>query len=156
LLVVPAYPTLKSCGFLVIRGQPIEAFLLMEHHDRLDVPKGHVDGDESELQCALRELEEETAITPDDIEVVDGFRFTHAYQVATRRTQFRPADKTLVVFLARLRHDVPIRPTEHVGYRWVPWSPPHHMQKNTIDPLLAAVERFLRAQPESQPTGSGR
>ena len=59
----------KSCGFLVIRNDPNPSFLLMRHADRWDLPKGHVDPGESNKECALRELEEETGITVDDIEV---------------------------------------------------------------------------------------
>ena len=53
---------LKSCGVLVFRDEPSLSFLLMEHTQRLDLPKGHVDPGESEIECALRELEEETGI----------------------------------------------------------------------------------------------
>ena len=58
----PETRAVKSCGFLVIRGRPIREFLLMRHDDRWDIPKGHVDEGESEMQCALRELEEEDII----------------------------------------------------------------------------------------------
>jgi len=135
-------PEAKSCGFLIIRGNPIREFLLMRHADRWDLPKGHVDPGESELDCALRELREETGITADDIEIIDGFRFTTQYQVRSKRDG-RLIDKTLVVFLARLIRDVNIDPTEHGGYHWFPWQPPHKIQTFTIDPLLAAVEKFL-------------
>lgn len=134
----------KSCGFLIIRGDPIREFLLMRHADRWDLPKGHVDAGETEMQCALRELHEETGISPDDIEVLDGFRFTTQYQVRGKRDG-RLHDKTLVVFLARLVRDVKIDPTEHGGYRWFAWNPPHAIQAWTIDPLLAAVEKFIAA-----------
>lgn len=130
---------LKSCGFLIVRGSPIEAFLLMRHPDRWDLPKGHVDAGETEMECALRELSEETGLCPADIEIIPGFRFTHHYQVRGKRDgQLR--DKTLVVFLARLLRDVPIDCTEHDGFQWFAWQPPHRIQAQTIDPLLAAVE----------------
>jgi len=137
-------PELKSCGFLIVRGQPIREFLLMRHADRWDLPKGHVDLGETELKCALRELHEETGITADDIEPIDGFRFTHHYQVHGKRDN-QLDDKTLVVFLARLMHDVPIQPTEHGGYQWFTWNPPHQIQARTIDPLLAELEHFVGA-----------
>lgn len=131
----------KSCGFLIIRGEPIREFLLMRHDDRWDLPKGHVDEGETEMQCALRELDEETGITAGDIEVVPNFRFTLEYPVFDKRRGGH-CDKTLVVFLARLKRDVKIGATEHVGYEWFAWSPPHKMQTRTIDPLLAAVAEF--------------
>jgi 8-oxo-dGTP pyrophosphatase MutT (NUDIX family) len=133
----------KSCGFLIVRGDPVREFLLMRHADRWDLPKGHVDPGETEMQCALRELREETGILATDIDVLDGFRFTTRYQVRGKRDG-KLYDKTLVVFLARLKRDVTISVTEHPGYHWVTWSPPHKIQAWTIDPLLAEVERYFR------------
>jgi bis(5'-nucleosidyl)-tetraphosphatase len=135
-------PEAKSCGFLIVRGSPVREFLLMRHADRWDLPKGHVDSGESEMECALRELREETGITADDIEIIDGFRFTANYPVYGKRDS-RLIDKTLVVFLARLNRDVEIDPTEHGGYQWFAWNPPHQIQAKTIDPLLAAAAEFI-------------
>jgi 8-oxo-dGTP pyrophosphatase MutT (NUDIX family) len=132
----------KSCGFLIVRGEPVHEFLLMRHADRWDLPKGHVDPGESEMQCAFRELREETGILSTDIEVLDGFRFETHYEVRAKKSG-QLYDKTLVLFLARLKRDVPIAATEHPGYQWFPWSPPHQIQTWTIDPLLAEVERFV-------------
>jgi 8-oxo-dGTP pyrophosphatase MutT (NUDIX family) len=135
-------PDLKSCGFLILRGNPIDKFLLMRHSDRWDLPKGHVDAGETEQECALRELAEETGITPADIEILPSFRFEHHYQVRGKRDG-QLYDKTLVIFLARLLHDVKISCTEHGDYQWFPWQPPHQIQPQTIDPLLAAVEGYV-------------
>ena len=139
---------IMSCGVLIVQGDPIERFLLMEHAKRLDLPKGHVDKGETELECALRELEEETAITSADIELVDGFRFTHKYSVFPKKFKREECKKTLVVFLGRLLHDVEIVVTEHEGFRWVDWDPPHRIQKQTIDPLLSELHEYLQAAHE--------
>ena len=132
----------KSCGFLIVRGEPIREFLLMRHADRWDLPKGHVDSGETEMQCALRELREETGILAADIDIMDGFRFETKYRVRGKRDS-QLYDKALVVFLARLKRDVPISVSEHPGYQWFPWQPPHKVQSFTIDPLMAEVERFV-------------
>jgi 8-oxo-dGTP pyrophosphatase MutT (NUDIX family) len=133
----------KSCGVLVVRGKPIKSFLLMIHPARYDVPKGHVDNGESELECALRELREETGIGPEDIWIDPDFRFTHQYQVRVRRFNFELREKTLVMFLGYLLNDVPILLTEHTGYEWRDWNPPHRIQEQTIDPLLESVAEHL-------------
>jgi 8-oxo-dGTP pyrophosphatase MutT (NUDIX family) len=140
----------KSCGVLVIRGDPIREFLLMRHSDRWDLPKGHVDPGETEMQCALRELREETGIGAADVELVDGFRFESQYPVRAKSGQVY--DKTLVLFLGRLMLDVPIEVTEHQGYEWFAWNPPHRIQDWTIDPLLEALASFLNQslQPNDQ------
>jgi len=133
---------IKAAGILVTRGNPIESFLLLRHHNRWDLPKGHCDEGETELQCALRELREETGIAQADIELDRDFRFTIEYDVDSKRFGER-CHKTVVYFLARLVRDVTIAPTEHAGYQWFAWQPPHHIQQQTVDPLLAAVERHL-------------
>ena len=138
---------LKSCGVLVTRGRPLSEFLLMKHPTRWDLPKGHVDPGETEIQCALRELEEETGIAAADIELDADFRFTTRYSVVSqKRTGGEPWPKTLVIFLGRLKRDVEIVTTEHGSYAWFPWRPPHRIQEQTIDPLLSAVEEHLRRQ----------
>lgn len=134
---------LKSCGMLVVLGSPPREFLLMQHADRYDLPKGHVDPGETEMQCALREMQEETGLQADDVVVDPHFRFTTTYPVRSSRTSFEVWEKTLVIFLCTLKRPRPIVTTEHLGYRWFPWQPPHHIQPMTIDPLLARLADFL-------------
>lgn len=136
----------KACGVLVLRGNPVESFLLMRHARRIDLPKGHLESGESDLQCALRELHEETGIPADAVEIDPAFRFVVDYCVRYREFKNELAHKTVVIFLARLLREVPIVVTEHRGFTWYPWHPPHKIQRETIDPLLAAVEAYLAAQ----------
>lgn len=133
----------KSCGLLVVRGNPIQSFLLMRHPTRYDLPKGHAEPGETDIQCALRELEEETGITADHIELDPIFRFTTCYPVRYRQHGDEEFEKTLVLFLGRLTQDVPITPTEHIAYEWFRWEPPHRIQKETVDPLLAYLMEHL-------------
>lgn len=52
----------EAAGLLLFtRAEPTQ-FLLMKHADRWDLPKGHAELDETILQTALRETEEETEI----------------------------------------------------------------------------------------------
>ena len=138
-----AEPDVTACGVLVFRDQPQESFLLMKHRDRLDLPKGHMDPGESELECALRELWEETGIPASAVEIDPAFRFTIEYDVDGRRYGLAErAHKRVVIFLGRLTSDAAISCTEHAGFLWAPWQPPHQIQANTIDPLLAAVAEY--------------
>ena len=144
-------PETKACGFLLVRGAPVESFLLMKHPTRWDLPKGHVDPGETEVECALRETAEETGIQAADLEIDPEFRFTIQYPVTyKKRFEGRPCLKTVVIFLARLKRDVPLSLTEHQGFEWFPWNPPHQIQERTIDPLLAKVAAHLDAQSSSQ------
>ena len=137
-----------SCGFLIVRGNPIESFLLMKHPRRWDLPKGHVDAGETELQCALRELYEETGIAAEDIEIDPTFSYENRYMVNQKRYGGKGViEKKLLVYLAWLKKPVRIKVTEHDGYRWFDWSPPHRIQDLTIDSLLKTLERHLRQQP---------
>lgn len=135
-------PEIKSCGVIVFKREP-RSFLLMQHRDRWDLPKGHVDPGESDLECALRELDEETGITADCIELDEHFCFETRYRVRDRRFPGQESDKTLRIFLAWLLRDVAIELTEHIGYQWFPWHPPHDIQAATIDPLLAQLEQYF-------------
>jgi bis(5'-nucleosidyl)-tetraphosphatase len=140
---------LKACGVLVVRcdassPETPRDFLLMRHADRWDLPKGHVDpGETEETETALRELHEETGIPADAIELDPVFRWSTRYPVTSKRTAGETWQKTVVIFLGRLLRDVRISTTEHHGYEWFPWQPPHAIQSRTIDPLLAAVEEHL-------------
>ncbi len=125
-------------------------FLLMRHHDRWDLPKGHSEADETLEQTALRETEEETGIAAAKIKWVPGFRFYLEYPVVYRKPQRHSALKQLTYFVGWLNAPVTIVCTEHEGYQWFPWSPPHRIQLQTIDPLLASVANFF-AQTSSQP-----
>ncbi len=134
----------RSCGFLIVKGDPVTSFLLMKHPDRWDLPKGHVDPGETDLECALRELEEETGITSNDIEVDSDFCFESRYVVNGKRygAGKKRVEKTLRIFLGRLINDVDIVLTEHDDCKWFDWAPPHKFQKKTIDPLLAELAAF--------------
>ncbi len=139
-------PDLKACGVLLVQGDPVQSFLLMRHSDRWDLPKGHVDGDETDLECALREMEEETGLSRDDIQIDPDFKYINQYHVQYKRTKGKKMLKELIIFLARIETIPKIDVTEHEGFQWFNWSPPHSIQKNTIDPLLAQLEKFWDAE----------
>jgi 8-oxo-dGTP pyrophosphatase MutT (NUDIX family) len=134
---------IRACGVLVLRDDPERSFLLMKHAHRWDLPKGHLDDDETDEECALRELREETGIKPKEIELVPGFVWQTDYEVNSKRFGER-CHKTVVIYLAKLLVPVKIKLTEHPDFEWIRWNPPHRIQEQTIDPLLAAVESFLK------------
>lgn len=133
---------IKSCGVLIVRGEPIREVLLMRHPHRWDIPKGHIDEGETDIQCALRELEEETGITAEQVEIDPRFCFRMGYPIRHRRTG-EDCQKTIVVYLGRLLAEVTICPSEHEDFHWLAWQPPHQVQRETIDPLLAALAQHV-------------
>ena len=133
----------KSCGVLVMRLKPEMSFLLMQHPNRYDLPKGHIEAGEDEWGCALRELDEETGIKASDLDLDPTFRFTTQYQTNDKKANNETVEKTVVIFLGWLKSKVKIKLTEHSNYKWVKWNPPHAIQAKTIDPLLSHLEQYL-------------
>lgn len=137
----------KSCGVILFRSEagssPRPSFLLMRHASRFDLPKGHSRRGETDLACALRELQEETGIGEADIRLDLGFRCEQVYYPRYQRYGGAVVEKTLVVFLAHLQRPRDVVVTEHIGFEWVPWQPPHQIQPQGIDPLLQRVEDYF-------------
>lgn len=141
----------KSCGIILFRNKEKKQFLLMKHKDRLDLPKGHIKKHETELECALREFTEETGIKSNQISIVQDFFYKENYEASYKKFNNEKVYKSLIIFLAYLEKDSKVVPTEHTGYEWLNWSPPHNLQKNTINPLLKELGvYFTRQDLESQ------
>ncbi len=90
----------KSCGFVAFKQIENKNYYLIIKSLNGDVgfPKGHMEGDESELQTAFRELKEETGI---EVEAVPGFRRQIEYPLI----QTPDAIKQSVYFLGRCTSD---------------------------------------------------
>ena len=86
-----------------------------------EFPKGGVDGGETLLQTALRELQEETGIPQEDLRVVPGFEWSESY----RFTSGREAERTLIhkqvtYFLAESRNTkVTLSESEISEFAWL-------------------------------------
>jgi bis(5'-nucleosidyl)-tetraphosphatase len=140
-------PELFSSGFLLFRKQKLLQFLLMKHRTRWDLPKGNLDPGETKKQAALRELTEETGLELPDVWFDPNFVFENRYWVSYKRNGGKKQLKELTIYLGLLVHDKPILVTEHEAYEWFDWSPPHQIQIDTIDPLLAQVGQYFETQP---------
>lgn len=141
-------PDIKSAGFLIFRSKPELSFLLLQHADRWDIPKGHCDPGETDIETAWRELYEETGLSQATVELIPGFAWTHDYQVNLPQYAYEPRLKRLVVFLGISHGLDAIALTEHQGMEWFAWPPTQTIQPRTIDPLLAAVADFFERNPE--------
>jgi bis(5'-nucleosidyl)-tetraphosphatase len=138
----------KSCGFILFTGHrdsPHKSFLLMKHPDRYDLPKGHIEPGESDLECALREMNEETGIPTSAVQVESGFEYRSVYHPQYARYDNEVIEKTLIIFLGWVDAPTVAISTEHFGYEWIDWQPPHQIQAQTIDPLLAEVMAHFQA-----------
>lgn len=79
----------------------------------LGLPKGHLDGEETEVDAAMREVREETGVDAEPIERLGEIRYSY-------ERRGRPVDKRVAFYLLEYRsgelsHDHEI---EHV--RWMP------------------------------------
>jgi len=117
----------------------------MRHPDRWDLPKGHVDSGESIAEAATRELWEETSIPNDAIWTDPKFAYISQYWVPKRKNPELRELKQLTIFLGLLVRPVQIVCSEHPGFEWFAWNPPHRIQAQAVDPLLEyAYEHFCK------------
>ena len=137
----------KSCGVVVFRRVPELSFLLMKHSHRYDLPKGHMEEGETELETALREMWEETGIPIDEVKLDPEFRYEETYFPVEPRFGNERVEKKLVIFLGWVSRNHPITVTEHGGHEWKRWHPPHEVQRFTINPLLVALLKHFETHP---------
>lgn len=94
----------KSCGAIVFtrRDGDILFVIVQEAAGAYSFPKGHVEGDETEMQTARREVWEETGLQPD---FLPGFRITDEYDLAEK-----PGTRKQVVYFLAEYGDQPLLP----------------------------------------------
>ncbi|MDE6021759.1 MAG: NUDIX domain-containing protein [Ruminococcus sp.] len=104
----------KSCGAIVYRKFHGNTEILLIKHinsGHWSFPKGHVEGNETEIETALREIKEETAL---DVLIDPTFRETVSYYPK------RDTLKTVVYFIARAKNYNFIPQAEEIAdIRWV-------------------------------------
>ena len=84
----------KSCGAVVFQKNngEIKYLLISSLEGIYGFPKGHMEGNETEIETALREVKEETNL---DIRLVDGFRTSTEYMLPRKKDTL----KKVVYFL---------------------------------------------------------
>ena len=79
----------------------------------LALPKGHPDGDESELDAAIREVREETGVEASPVERLGEISYTY-------ERKGRPIDKRVAFFLLEYRSGDLAHDHEIEEVRWMP------------------------------------
>jgi 8-oxo-dGTP pyrophosphatase MutT (NUDIX family) len=128
-----------SAGVVVIRGREAQRrYLLLRAYRNWDFPKGVVEAGEDPLQAAIREVEEETAIT----DLV--FRWGHEY----RETAPYGRGKVARFYLAETRQvevHLPINPElgrpEHDEFRWLDYLAARKLLPMRLQIILEWAER---------------
>ena len=127
----------------MLTSEETQHFLLMRHRKRWDLPKGHCEEGESFREAALRETREETGIKSGSITFDPNFQFDLVYPVTYKSWGDHVFEKKVRYFLGYLDKRPKLKLTEHESAEWLPWDPPHLIQSQTVDPLLAAVAEHL-------------
>jgi 8-oxo-dGTP pyrophosphatase MutT (NUDIX family) len=125
-----------AAGGVVFRDDgPLQVLLIKDRYGHWTLPKGHLDGNESNEQAALREIAEETGVTGSIVAPLG----TIAYQVM-KKGQLR--DKTVAFFLVRAQsYTTALPPDDEV--QAVVWSAPEEALRR-ID-QYQQVRDILRA-----------
>ncbi|MBR4201196.1 MAG: NUDIX domain-containing protein [Oscillospiraceae bacterium] len=131
----------KSCGAIVYRRFHGNIEILLIKHinsGHWSFPKGHVEGDETELETARREIKEETGL---DVILDQTFRETVSYSPK------RDTQKVVVYFLALARnYDYVPQEEEIAEIRWVDIARATHMltyenDKTIVNKARAAIKQ---------------
>ena len=133
----------KSCGIVLFNS---DEFLLIQHPTKSngdeghwDFPKGHVEGNETELETAKRELIEETGIV--NFRLFDGFRHRIEYNFQ-KGNEMVP--KEVIFFLAESNTKEVELSSEHQNFVWLNEDLAHNKLTYTnAKEVLAAVKIFL-------------
>ena len=102
----------KSCGAVIFDHDKV--LLIKQSNGDWGFPKGHVEGDETELETSIREVKEETNI---DIEVFIDKKYTISYEISESIL------KEVVYFAAKpLTNELLIQPNEILDAKWLDFN----------------------------------
>lgn len=125
----------RSAGFIVVRQRGSSWEVLgLRVWGKIDIPKGHVEPGESDLDAAIRECEEEAGIT---VRPADDMIWGDARYVSERK------HKDVVIYLTATEQEPVIRPNpetkqyEHDGYHWLTWD---EMRRRCYPYLVATID----------------
>jgi len=122
-------PKETSAGAVIFRKEDNQTLYLLLHYEagHWDLPKGHIEANETEIETAKREVKEETGIQ--DIEIIDGFKewikysFRDTYNLeegSKEKASF--IFKIVTFYLAETKTEEVKISFEHTGYRWLPYE----------------------------------
>jgi 8-oxo-dGTP pyrophosphatase MutT (NUDIX family) len=115
-----------------------EYLLLLYPGGHWSFPKGHLESGEDFEETALRELEEETSISPDRVLLDEEFKYKFKYKY-TRDDQLM--DKTVHYFAGKVPSDVEVSLSfEHEDYRWLAYQ--EAKEKITYQNATEMLEEF--------------
>ena len=118
-------PLEKSAGAVIFRKEKSEIkYLLLNYPSRKnskraywDLPKGHIEKGEKELDTVKREVMEETGLS--DIGPIDGFKEWIKYFFVS---EGKKIFKIVTFYLAETQNAEVKISSEHIGYEWLSYE----------------------------------
>lgn len=105
----------KSAGLIVIGENKV--LMVKNQKNQWLLPKGHIEGDESDEEAAIREIKEETGI---DAKIVQGFREEDTYWFKDKGNLVK---KEVVFFMANAKNkEIIVDKTELSDAAWFDWD----------------------------------
>jgi 8-oxo-dGTP pyrophosphatase MutT (NUDIX family) len=106
-----------SAGGVVVRGREVIVIVPKRRGsqggDVLGLPKGHLDGDETEIEAAVREVREETGVIAEPVAKLGEIRYSYEHRG-------QPIDKRVVFYLLEYRSGELAHDHEIEQVRWMP------------------------------------
>jgi bis(5'-nucleosidyl)-tetraphosphatase len=107
----------RSAGIVIFHPDSPRRYLLLDYGKHWDFPKGHLEKKETDLQAAIRELQEETGIA--DPRIIPGF--AHEIRYFFKRGK-RVIGKSVIFFLGESPQTKIKLSHEHVDYAFLDFS----------------------------------
>ena len=167
-VLIEALPGEKSAGAVIFKrtSKGIQYLLLFGDKIGWGFPKGHIDGDETPKETAIREIEEETGI------IIDKFipkfeAYTH-YQMKQDFSKTPPVDlpkdkwfnKTVIFYLAEVDERVKVKIShEHEKYVWATYDAAQEKliyNKEIIKKAKNAIEKGTRKKSFQKGMGNNK
>jgi len=118
-------PVEKSAGAVIFRKEGSKPLFLLLHYpsntkspkEYWDLPKGHIEKGERELETVEREVEEETGLN--DVKFIEGFKEWIKYFF---RWKSKNILKFVTFYLAETKEKNVKISEEHIGYKWLSYE----------------------------------
>ncbi len=133
-----------SAGVIVyyeemVNDQPVREYLLLNYRRGYwDLPKGKLEGNETNLEAAVRELKEETNLV---VDILPGFEQSLSY---IYKAEGELIQKEVTFFVGRsMTKDVTIS-YEHLSYKWLPLRDAiNELTYPNAQQILALADHFV-------------
>ncbi len=138
----------KSAGLILFKKEKNNrAYLLLENNGKWGFPKGNINENESDLNAALRECEEETGIKK--IKIIPGFKESEDYiykDIYAGSNEL--VKKNVVYYLAETSEEKVIISFEHQNYAWLTFEEAEaKLKTKNSRKILEKAEKHLKEKP---------